>query len=132
MIRLSFISRSSLAFLALLLGLILFLPAKAHSVVANMSGTVKDSEGNLLPKATLTIANEEGETATGKTDEAGAFFIPLEDRNWKSGQYTVTVKYDDRTVSKPVTLGDGPNQVEDIIVLLSLATCGRSDSCGGG
>ena len=89
MVRLDLISRGTLTLLALLTGVILFLPAKAHSVVTDVGGVVTGPGGKPLEEVTLTFTNEEtGEKVESKTDRKGGFFIPLRDKNWKSGRYT--------------------------------------------
>ncbi len=104
--------RGGLAVLTLLASII-FLPGEVHAVVGNVSGTVIGNTGKPLGEATITITNEEtGDTAEGESDRDGAFFILLEDKNWKPGRYAITVKEGDRAVTQQVTLTDGSNQIE--------------------
>ena len=123
MIHPAFVLRSSLMLFALLLSLV-FLPGKAHSVLGNVSGVVKGPGGQPLSgaKVIFETEDEKGEkkvVAEGETDRKGVFVIPLQHKNLKSGNYTVTLeKSGFRTVTKTVKLEDGPNELGRIALEL--------------
>ena len=134
MVRLDLISRSTLTFLALLIGVILFLPGKAHSVVTDIGGVVTGPGGKPLGGATLIITNEEtGDKVEDKTDRDGGFLIPLIDKNWKRGWVTVTVKDNGRTVgTQRVNLADGSNRGLNISTAMAGYYPGSSLAVHGG
>ena len=80
------------AFLKTCLVAILFLPLHvfAQTGLATLSGTVTDPTGALLPKATVTVTNEDtGVTVKGETTRAGVFDIEA----LNPGKYRVVVEH---------------------------------------
>ena len=66
----------------------LALPCAALAQEATLSGTVKDTQGGVLPGVTITATNEaSGNTFAAITDGAGAFRIPI-----RIGTYRVTAE----------------------------------------
>ena len=66
------------------------LPALAQGVTGTVSGTVKDSQGGVVPGATVTLINESQGTQTAPvvSNATGDFVIP----NIAAGTYTVQVE----------------------------------------
>src|SRR5690348_5798826 len=62
----------------------------AQQVTGNISGTVKDSSGAVVPNATVTITNTDKNIVarTTKSDAVGGYSAPL----LPVGHYTVTVE----------------------------------------
>ena len=92
------------------------------TVWRSVSGTAVFWRNLKLPILEKGSPNEKGEkkvVAEGETDRKGGFVIPLQHKNLKSGNYTVTLeKSGFRTVTKTVKLKDGPNELGRIALEL--------------
>ena len=65
-------------FVAAGLCLLLAVPAAAQTTSASVSGTVKDSQGGVLPGATVTLTSRtQGNTLTAIVNSAGGFAFPI-------------------------------------------------------
>jgi hypothetical protein len=64
-------------------------PAMAQFDRSQVSGRVKDSQGGLVPGATVTVTNQQTrQSTTAVTDETGFYTFP----NLASGKYTITTE----------------------------------------
>ena len=74
---------------ALLLLLSAAMPVSAQITTGNVSGTVKDSQGGVVPGATVVLVSETKGTKIGPvtTNEAGTYVIP----NVTADTYTVEI-----------------------------------------
>ena len=72
----------------LLVGLLSTAMAIAQMQTGQVTGTVKDSSGSIIPGATVTVRNvDTGVIRTSSTNELGNYTVPLLD----AGQYQLTV-----------------------------------------
>src|SRR5438128_3952232 len=70
----------------LVVGAILTFPAIGHAQDANLSGTVTDTSGAVVPGVTVTAVNEaSGNTFEAVTDERGKYQTPV-----RTGVYRIT------------------------------------------
>ena len=81
--------RPWLPFLAIMLGGLLCTTLVAQVITGTILGTVTDSSGALIPRATVTITNEgTNAVVTTHTGGSGEYVVPM----LPSGQYTVEIK----------------------------------------
>ena len=110
-----------LTFAALAFSFFIAFPAHAQVVGANLSGTVKDASGALIPNAQISITHQAtGSTRKIRTDTAGFYFAP----NLPAGVYDVTTSSPgfSTQVNSGITLTVGAAQVLDITMRLGQAT----------
>jgi hypothetical protein len=83
-------------------------PHIANAVVNELTLT------GVPPNTVVTLTNETGQTEEKRTgDDGGSIVIPLTERNWEKGKYTVTItEKDGKTTAQQITLTDGVNKFE--------------------
>lgn len=121
---------NGLIVVAAFLTVTLFFPSWAQAVVGDVTLT------GVPPNTTVIFTNETtGDKVEAKTDDRddksndkGALVIPVGAKNWQAGTYNVTVKEPSgRTVSKPVPLRDGTNEMDLSRILGSTPGAAASD-----
>lgn len=91
-----------------------------------VTGTAKDSKGNVLPNMTVTLTNEAKHTYTAVTDKDGGYRIVVPD-----GKYTVEINVNGKTASKAITVNGQPVSA-DLTVTISTGTTPGSTTTPGG
>lgn len=86
--------------------------AWAQAFTASLLGTISDSEGGVLPGATVTVTNiDNGQERTASADAAGRYAFPL----LPPGQYRVAAELEGfkRVIREPITLQVNQQQRAD-------------------
>jgi hypothetical protein len=111
---------------ALLTGLLL-VPTKAVAVVGDV--TLTNVPPNSIVSFTNETTQEKVEIKTAERDDKGMLVVPLGEKKWQPGSYTVTIKESGgRTVSQPILLRDGSNQIDIGVIVGTTARTATDES----